>query len=69
MLRDDIEIAFELPAPYYLQITRKALFEPSQWGLWENVTPVMTVTHDDVVLTSLYVWSESDDLVSPGDEE
>ena len=69
LLRDDIEIAFELPAPYYLQITRKALFEPLQWGLWENVTPVMTVTHDDVVLTSLYVWSESDDLVSPGDEE
>ena len=67
-LRDDIEIVFEFPAPYYLQITRKALFEPLQWGLWDNVDPVLTVTHDNVVLTSLYVWSESDELVPSGDQ-
>jgi len=68
VLRDDIEIVFEFPAPYYLQITRKALFEPLQWGLWDNVDPVLTVTHDNVVLTSLYVWSESDELVPSGDQ-
>jgi len=68
LLRDDIEIMFELPAPYYLQITRKALFEPLQWGLWDNVEPAMTVTHDGVVLTSLYVWSATDDLVPSGDD-
>jgi len=69
LLRDDIEIVFELPAAYYLQITRKALFEPLQWGLWENVEPVMTVTHDGVVLASLYVWSATDDLVPSGDDK
>ena len=69
MLRDDLDVVFELPADYYIQITRKALFEPLQWGLWENVNPVMTVTHDGVVLTSLYAWREGDALVPSGGEK
>jgi hypothetical protein len=60
LLREDIEIVDVLPAPYFLQLARTAVFDSVQWKLYRRARPVRAVTLDGVTLAALYAWDDAD---------
>ncbi|MFQ5890062.1 MAG: ArnT family glycosyltransferase [Gemmatimonadota bacterium] len=66
LLREDIRISQEWPPPYYLLVARKAVFGAREWGIYNNVRPVLAAAVDEVELVGLYVWKESGEPGQPG---